>query len=272
MESITVQGERVPALGLGTWGLQGQGCQQAVSEALECGYRRIDTARAYENERDIGLALADSPLDRDELFLTTKVRGADASASQVLDSVEASLHQLGVSTIDLVLLHWPNPVVEIEETLGALAELRERSAIRHIGVSNFSLERLQKARAAIDVPIFANQVQFHPFKPRHDMVGYCQENDMMLTAFSPLVHGGATGDSVLAEVGRQYGKSGSQVAIRWALQHENVAVIPKASSREHLLENVAVFDFRLSAADLQRIERPSRLRTGIYWARGRLGV
>jgi diketogulonate reductase-like aldo/keto reductase len=273
VKHVTVQDVEVPALGLGTWRLEGEDCYRAVSTALEVGYRHVDTAQAYGNEREVGRAIADADVDREEVFLTTKVLPSEATDYASTRAAAGScLDRLGVDYADLVLLHWPNPLANLDGQLQALSDMREEGAIDHVGVSNFSTRQLRKAREYANAPIFTNQVQFHPYKPQRSMLRYCQDNDLALTAYSPLGHGGVLDDDLLRSVGRRYGKSPAQVAIRWALQHRNVLAIPKATSRSHIEENADVFDFQLTRQEMDQIARPSNLRTGVAWVRGRLGV
>jgi diketogulonate reductase-like aldo/keto reductase len=273
VEHVTVQGVEVPALGLGTWRAEGRDVYRAVSTALEAGYRHVDTAEAYGNEEQVGEAVADSPVDREDVWVTTKVLPATAiDYRRTREAAVASLDRLGMDYVDLVLLHWPNPIASLEEQLAALNDLADDGAIGHVGVSNFGRRRLARARERSDRPVLTNQVQFHPFKTQRPLLRYCQDNDVMLTAYSPLGHGGVVDDDLLAEIGAHHEKSGPQVAIRWALQHRNVAAIPKSTTPAHVRSNAAVFDFSLTETEMDRIARESPLRTGVAWVRGRLGV
>lgn len=271
MEYVTVQGEGVPAVGLGTWGLTGEECRRTVETALDVGYRHVDTAQAYGNEREVGQALASSGVDRDEVFLTTKVRASNARYDEVLASTEESRSRLGVETIDLLLLHWPTPMVPIAETMRAMTDLRERGRVRHVGVSNCNVKRLRAAREATATPVFADQVLCHPYHPQRELQAYCAREDVLLTAYSPLGQGGLVADDTLRKIGERYGKTPAQVALRWAIQQDHVAAIPKASSRAHLVENLDVFDFALTRYELDQVARPSLLRTGYSYVRGRFG-
>lgn len=271
-EYRSLDGDRVPTIGLGTWRLEGADCRRAVETALEIGYRHVDTAQAYGNERHVGVAMSAAEVDRDDVFLTTKVWVRNAGYDDVIASTRASLDRLGVDYVDLLLLHWPNPLVDIEETMAAMTDLREEGLTRHVGVSNFSVSQLERARAAADAPIVTNQVQFNPYDPKRELLRYCQDEDVVLTAYSPLAHGGAIHDDRLRAIGDRHGKSPAQVALRWAIQHRNVIVIPKATSREHVEENYDVFDFELSREEMETITTPSTLRGGLAWVRGRLGV
>jgi diketogulonate reductase-like aldo/keto reductase len=265
-------GARIPKVGLGTWRLTGDDCVEAVSTALELGYRHVDTAQVYENERQVGRAIRESDVPREEVFLTTKVDARNRSRDDVLASVARSLQRLDVDSVDLLLVHWPNPLADVETVVGAMNEARERGWVEHLGVSNFGVDRLRDARRHSDAPIVTNQVQFHPYHPQRRLLRYCQDRGILLTAYSPLAHGGVLHDEELRRVGRRYDRTPAQVAIRWAIQHEGVVAVPKATTRAHLAENLDVFDFSLTRAEVAHLARPSKLRTGLSWIRGRLGV
>lgn len=272
MEYVTVQGTEIPALGLGTWRMRGPKCRQAVSTALELGYRHIDTAQAYKNERKVGAAIRESEIDREDLFLTTKLDWSNRDRESVLESTRASLHKLGTDAVDLLLIHQPNLRTPLEETLDAMADLHREGLVRHIGVSNFSIERLNRARRIAAVPILADQVQYHPFWDQRDLLEYCRIYDVLLTAYSPLAHGGALNDELLRKIGTRYGKSPAQVGLRWLVQQEGVATIPKSTDPEHLADNLAIFDFELTDEEARAIRRPSVVRTAVHFVRGRLAT
>jgi 2,5-diketo-D-gluconate reductase B len=261
MEYVTVQDAEVPALGLGTWQITGEQCYETVSTALELGYRHIDTAQLYENEREVGRAIADSDVDREDVFLTTKVMPQRANYDGVVESTRESLERLDTDYVDLLLLHWPNPLVSFRDTARGMAELRDDGKIRHAGVSNFRRWRLKRARRQSPIPLLADQVRMHPFYTRRALREYCRNNDVMLTAYSPLAHGGMIDDDVCGAIGERYDKSPAQVALRWAIQHETVAAIPKSTSERHLAANVDIFDFSLSEREMAAIARPSVVKT-----------
>ena len=272
MEYETVDGEDVPAVGLGTWRTAGRTCRNAVATALDFGYRHVDTAQAYDNERDVGRAIAAADVDREAVFLTTKVWPMHRSADAIRESVHESLARLGTDYVDLLLIHWPNPLASTAEVMGALSDLRDEGATRHVGVSNFDRDQLQTARRVSRAPIVTDQVQFHPFNPQTELLDYCREADVLLTAYSPLAHGGILDDHVLTQIGRKYDKSPAQVALRWVVQQDGVVAIPKTTSNDHLEQNLDVFDFSLTETEMALVERPSRVRTGVSMLRGRLGV
>ncbi len=253
MEYVEAGGACIPKLGLGTWQNTGRNCTESVRTALELGYRHVDTAQMYGNEAEVGEGIAAADVDREDLFLTTKVSRSNLRRGDVIESVHESLDRLGVDYVDLLLIHWPHPRVPVAETLGAMAELREEDLVEHLGVSNFTRSQLREAMDAVDAPIVADQVLYHPYKDQSALREFCAEQSVALTAYSPLARGAVLDDDVLARMGRRYDKSAAQVALRWLLQQEGVVAIPKASSREHVEANLDVFDFSLTDEEMARI-------------------
>ncbi|MFB6185829.1 MAG: aldo/keto reductase [Halobacteriaceae archaeon] len=249
MEVIQHRDAEIPPVGLGTWQMDKQTAYEAVSTAVELGYRHIDTAQAYHNEQGVGKAIQDANIDRDEIFLTTKVYPGNRSVSDIVTSVEASLERLQTNYVDLLLIHWPHPLANLETVMKGLNEVHDRDWTRYIGVSNFGKDRLKRAQNISDVPIFTNQVLFHPWWPQRDLLRYCQTESILLTAYSPLANGYAVDDTLLAEIGEKYNKSSAQVTIRWVIQHENVVTIPMSTLRSHLKTGIAMlrsqFNYRL---------------------------
>ena len=252
LRALEIQGTTVPKLGFGTWEILGRDCEEAVADALEIGYRHLDTAQAYDNEAEVGKALAASNIPREELWLTTKLWRSEFAPDKVRASTEGSLERLQVSCIDLLLLHWPNDAVPLEETLGALASLREEGLVKHYGVSNFPAGMLREALKV--APVFADQVEFHPYLGQDALVELAAERDFMVTAYSPLARGKVPQDETLRAIGEAHGKTAGQVALRWLLDQPNVATIPKASSHDRRVENFEVFDFELSDEDRAKID------------------
>ena len=253
MESASVRGVSVPKVGLGTYRLSGTTCRTAVEQAIDLGYRHIDTAEYYDNQAAIGEAIAASDVPREDLFLTTKVWRTNLAHDAVLRSTRESLEKLGLDIVDLLLIHWPSQSVPIEETLSAMNQLQDEGRVRHIGVSNFSVQQLDAARDASETPILTNQVRYHPYADKQDLLEYCLANDVLLTAYSPLAKGRVADDGTLAGIGDRYDKTAAQVALRWLVQQEHVVAIPKASGRPHLAENLNVFDFSLSVEEMETI-------------------
>ncbi|WP_323191744.1 aldo/keto reductase [Halostella sp. PRR32] len=253
METVTVQGVDVPVLGLGTARMEGEECRNAVETALDLGYRHLDTAQMYDNEAAVGAAIRDHPVDREDLFVTTKIDPSNLSPDDVHASFEASLDRLGAEYVDLLLIHAPRDYAPVAETIGAMNELQEAETVRHIGVSNFSVDGLRAAIDASETPILTNQVEYHPYTDQTDLLSFCIDTDVLLTAYSPLAKGKVSDDETLAEIGDRYDKTPSQVALRWLLQQDRVAAIPKASSRDHMAENLDVFGFELSNEEMETV-------------------
>lgn len=260
MEYETIQGESVPKIGLGTVSLSDRECRTTVRTALELGYRHVDTAQGYRNEEPIGQAITDSNVDREELFLTTKVDPMRLRLNRetIIRSVDESLDRLGTDYVDLLLIHWSNPLASTKEVMETFADLREGGGkTRHVGVSNFGVEKLSAARNVSPAPVFADQVMFHTFSPKPELLDYCRSHDVLLTAYSPLAHGGALYDPLLQKLGEKYDKFAAQVALRWLVQHDGLVTIPKATSRSHLESNLTVFDFELTDTEMKLVARPS---------------
>jgi diketogulonate reductase-like aldo/keto reductase len=260
MQHIEIRKTMVPRLGLGTWQLKGPACRLGVQRALGVGYRHIDTAQAYDNEEDVGAAIAASGVPRSELFVTTKVSRTNLRRAAVRASTERSLARLGLDYVDLLLIHWPNPSVPLNETLEAMLELREERLVREIGVSNFSTRLLSEALAI--APIFCNQIEYHPFIDQRAQVELARREDCLLVAYSPLARGRAASERTLRRIAQAHGRTPSQVALRWLIQQDHVAAIPKSSGR-HLEENWNVFDFALTDLEMRQVfeihrgERPA---------------
>jgi 2,5-diketo-D-gluconate reductase B len=257
MEHKTIKGQKVPSLGLGTWRLSGEECRRAVERALSLGYRHIDTAQMYGNEGEVGQGIQSSNVDREDVFLVTKVRTSSFSHENVIRASRESLRKLQTDHVDLLLMHWPNPSVPLEETLGAMTELQEEGSVRHVGVSNFPPSMVAEATGYAEV--FCNQVEYHPYKPQDELLEQAREMDYLLTAYSPVAKGAVANDATLQEIGEAHeGKTPAQVALRWLAQQEQVAAIPKATSEDHLASNLDVFDFELSDDEMERVFRLRR--------------
>jgi 2,5-diketo-D-gluconate reductase B len=251
MEHQTIKGKRVPSLGLGTWQLSGQECVRVVDRALALGYRHIDTAQMYANEGEVGRGMRNSGVGREEIFLVTKVRTSRFSHDDVIHSTHESLKKLQTEYIDLLLMHWPNPSVPLEETLGAMTELQEEASVKHLGVSNFPPSMVEEATE--HATVFCNQVEYHTYTAQDELLDQAKEMDYLLTAYSPVAKGRVSNDATLREIGEAHGKTPTQVALRWLIQQVKVAAIPKAASEDHLRSNFDIFDFGLSSEEMERI-------------------
>jgi len=252
MMMIEANGARIPALGLGTWELRGRTCARIVEQALKLGYRHIDTAQVYENEREVGEGLRSSGVRRSELFLTTKVWTTHFAPHDLERSTKESLVRLRVPDVDLLLLHWPNSHVPLAETLGALAHAKTLGLTRHIGLSNFTVALLDEAVAASPEPLVCNQVEYHPYLDQTKVREACARHGLALVAYSPIAKGKIKNDPILTRIGRAHGKSPAQICLRWLMQ-QNVVAIPRTSKVERLSENLDVFDFTLSEQDMADI-------------------
>lgn len=252
----TVQGVEVPALGLGTWELNGAACRDAVEHALALGYRHLDTAQGYDNEAEVGEGLRRSGVPREEVFLVTKVKPDNFRRERVLASTLESLTKLRTDYVDLLLMHWPNPEVPLEETLSAFLELRDQGAVRRLGVSNFPAKPVDEAQEV--ARIFANQVEYHPYLGQETLVEQARAHDYLLTAYSPIARGKVLDDPVLREIGEAHGKTPVQVTLRWLVQQDHVAAIPKAASAKNRESNLDIFDFELSGDEMTRISALGR--------------
>jgi 2,5-diketo-D-gluconate reductase B len=250
-------GTPVPTLGFGTSRLLGAEAREGVAHALALGYRHVDTARAYENEAEVGAGLRASGVPRSEVWLTTKVWQDQLRAPDVRRSAEASLRDLGTDYVDLLLVHWPNPDIPLAETLGALQTLRAEGKARHLGVSNFPPGLLREA-FALQPDLVTDQVEYHPYLAQDALLGELRPRGAFLTAYTPLAKGAVLEDPVIREIAEAHGKSPVQVTLRWFLQQEGVAAIPKAASARHREANLAVFDFALSDDEMDRIHGLAR--------------
>ncbi|WP_276253286.1 aldo/keto reductase [Halomontanus rarus] len=256
MLSVITRGVEIPALGFGTARMDDHDERvRAISAALEAGYRHLDTAQVYGSEPAVGEAIRESDVAREELFVTTKLADGNRAYDDVIDSVHESLEHLDMETIDLLLIHSPNDEVSHEETLDAMNELYEDGLVEHLGVSNFSVDQTREAVAHSEAPIVTNQVEYHVHHRQDDLLEYCIDEGMMLTAYSPLGVGDALDADVLREIGDRHGKTPAQVAIRWLLQQPQVSTIPMSSSPEHVRENFDVFDFELTGEEMRDVFR-----------------
>ena len=250
--SVDSHGARIPIVALGTWQLNGDACVNLVGEALRLGYRHIDTARMYGNEVEVGEGIRSSGVRRDDIFLTTKVWHEDLRAKDFERSVEQSLTRLKLPYVDLILIHWPNPSVPLVETIGAMENVKKRGLARQIGVSNFTVALLNEAVQLAKEPLVTNQIELHPFVDADKVVAACRKHGLAVTAYCPIARGNAAGDTVLARIGKAHGKSSAQVSLRYLVQ-QDIIVLPRTSKVERLKENMAIFDFTLSDAEMAEI-------------------
>jgi len=252
MNFVEANGAKIPAIGLGTWELRGRTCARLVEQALRLGYRHIDTAQVYENEREVGEAVRASGVKRDEIFLTTKVWTTHFKPNDLERSAKESLARLRLTEIELLLLHWPNSQVPLAESLGAMARVKQLGLARHIGVSNFTVALIEEAVAACPEPLACDQVEYHPYLDQTKVREACVRHGMALVAYSPIAKGRIRNDRALLRIGDRYRKTAAQVCLRWQVQ-QGVAAIPRTSKLERPSENIEIFDFELSEEDMRQI-------------------
>lgn len=264
--TVVASGVEIPLLGFGTWQLEADDARRMVREALRIGYRHIDTAWIYKNEKAVGDGIADAVAEgivaRDDIFVTTKIWVEHFHRDALLRQAEESAISLGL-TPDLLLLHWPKPTPTLEETIGALNEAQERGFTRHIGLSNFPSSLFREAAGLSKAPLITNQVEYHPYLSQKTLIETARELGSSITAWSPLAQGKIAEDAVIGEIAKAHGKANGQVVLRWIIQ-QGVIAIPRTAKESRAAENFDIFDFELSAEEMARIHALAR-------ADGRLG-
>lgn len=252
MQAIEGRDAKIPALGLGTWDLRGPVCARIVEQTLRLGYRHVDTAEMYENEREVGEGLRASGVPREDVFVVTKVWPTHFSPPELERAAKDSLTRLRLTDVDLLLLHWPSPRIPLVETLGALCKVKRAGMARHIGLSNFTGAELDEAVALSTEPLVCNQIEAHPFLDQSATIAASRAHGMAVVAYSPIAKGAAKDDPVLVRIGRAHGKTAAQVSLRFLLQ-QGLGVIPRTGKIERLSENMAIFDFELSPEEMAEI-------------------
>lgn len=250
--TLAAHGAKLPAIGFGTMELPHRPAE-LVAHAIKSGYRAIDTARKYGTEERVGEGIRASGIARADLFVTTKVTEDNAREADFLRSAETSLKALGLDHVDLLLVHWPQPKVPFAETLGALAKAKRLGLTRHVGISNFTLAMLEEAVHLCPEPLVCNQLEYHAYLPQDRMLAALRRHGMILTAYCPVARGKLLDEPVLGEIGRAHGKTHAQVALRWLIQQPMVAAVPRPLEEKHIEEDLDVFDFTLSEAEMARI-------------------
>jgi 2,5-diketo-D-gluconate reductase B len=252
MQIVEANGARIPAMGLGTMTLKENVCVDIVSAALRGGYRHLDTAQMYGNEREVGEGMRASGVKREDVFLTTKAWHNRLAAGDLERSVDESLERLKLPQVDLLLIHWPNAVIPLRETLGALAKVKRAGLTKHIGVANFTVTLIEEAVRLSDEPLVTNQIEVHPFIDRSKVIAACRRHGISVTAYCPLARGKVPGNPTIERIAKAHGKSAGQVALRWLVQ-QGIIPIPRTAKAERLKENLAVFDFTLAPAEMSEI-------------------
>lgn len=249
----TIKGEQVPAIGLGTFQLTGPEGEAAIRAAIELGYRQLDTAIRYGNEVEVGRAVRASGVPRQELFVTSKIWFNDLEPAMVAQRTGETLERLGFDYVDLLLVHWPSRTIPLGETLDAFAQERAKGRTRLIGVSNFTAALLDEAIDVHKADLFCNQVEYHPYLSQRKVLERTQRAGMLLNAYQPIARGKVFSSELLKQIGRKYGKSGGQAALRWLIQQDGVGAIPRSSRVENLRANLDVFDFELTPQEMAAI-------------------
>jgi 2,5-diketo-D-gluconate reductase B len=254
--TLTAHGAAMPAIGFGTSSLAGP-VGEIVAHALACGYRHLDAARKYGTEEGVGEGIRAAKIPRVDLFITTKVSHENLHAADFARSVEQSLRALGVSYVDLLLVHWPNAAIPLAETMTALAKAKRDGLARHVGVANFNIAMVDEAARLCAEPLVALQAEFHPYLDQTKVRDALRQRDMFFIGYCPLGRGRLVDDAVVGEIARQKGKSVAQIALRWSVQ-QGVSPIPRSSNRQRIAENLAVFDFTLGDDEMARIAALNR--------------
>jgi 2,5-diketo-D-gluconate reductase B len=252
MPFVEAKGARIPLLGLGTWDLRGRVCSRVVEQALRLGYRHIDTAEMYDNEREVGEGLRASGVRRDDVFVATKIWPTHFAPREFDRAVHESLARLRVNQVDLLLLHWPHQRLPLAETIAVLCKAKHDGLARHIGVSNFSVAQVEEAVRIATEPLVCNQFECHPFMDQSKLIAACRAHDMAVVAYSPLSRGRVRDHALLGRIGAVHKKSAAQVCLRFLVQ-QKIVVIPRTSKVERLSENAAIFDFVLSDKEMAQI-------------------
>ena len=247
----------IPSIGLGTWELRGRKCRRVVREALELGYRHIDTAAMYENESEVGSGIVDSGVDRKEVFLTTKINTIEVNNEGIVDAFHKSLSDLKTDYVDLLLIHWPTFSTSLGDMLEIMYGIKESQKARAIGVSNFNTTLLNECARLGFEDIYCNQVEYHPFLSQEVLLKKMNEMDVIPVAYCPICRGDVAKDSVIIELSEKYNKTPAQVTLRWVIQQQSVA-IPKSAKKRRLKENIDIYDFEIDDQDMTRIHSLAR--------------
>jgi diketogulonate reductase-like aldo/keto reductase len=243
----------IPILGFGTWELQGKQAVKSIKTAIEVGYRHIDTADYYQNHQEVGQAIKESKVKRGDIFLVTKLWPNELGEQDAKKATKRFLNELQTEYIDLLLIHWPSPLVPTEETLRAMEEMREEGIINAIGVSNYDKTDLKEALDT-ETKVTNNQIEYHPSKQPKQLTEFCKENNITVTAYSPLGRGKALNNPTIKKIANKYNKPSEQVIINWLIA-QDIITIPKATSKEHIESNFKALDWQLDKEDIDIINK-----------------
>jgi diketogulonate reductase-like aldo/keto reductase len=254
MQYVEAHGARIPQIGLGSMTLTGETGMQAIKTALDVGYRHLDTAAHYGNEKENGEALRASGVKREDVFITTKVRQDDAMPDAFARVVDQSLANLKLPQVDLLLIHWPSKTVPLNLTIGALCKAKKDGKTKHIGLSNFTTALLDEAWKVTSEPLVCNQIEAHPFINQDKVIAASKKRGMAVVAYVPIARGKVPGAEALERIGKAHGKSAAQVSLRYLIEL-GLVPIPRSTKRGHLKENLEVFDFKLSGAEMGELKK-----------------
>ena len=264
--TVTASGVQIPLLGFGTWQLEGDDARRMVYEALKIGYRHIDTAWIYKNEKEVGQgiaeAIADGIVTREDIWVTTKIWVEHFTHDALLKQAKESADSLGL-TPDLLLLHWPKPAPTLKETIEALNEAKAQGLTKNIGLSNFPSALWREAQSLSAANLLTDQVEYHPYLSQKTLMGTAIELNAVLTAWSPLAQGKIADDATISEIAAKHGKTNGQITLRWIIQ-QGVIAIPRTAKVSRAEENFGIFDFELSGEDMDRL-------SSLAHADGRIG-
>jgi len=253
MKTVSANGAEIPAIGLGTWELRGEQCAQLVSSALQAGYTHIDTAQMYKNEREVGEGIRASGIDRDKVFVTTKIWPDHFATDDFARAVDESLALLNCGVPDLLLLHWPSRTVPIAETITALNKARRAGLVRHIGISNFTVKQIDEAVALSEAPLVCNQIEFHPLINQDRVRAACARHGLAVTAYCPIARNKVADEPVICGIAARHNASPAQIALAWLAGLGDVISIPRSSRPERLVDNLKALDISLSEDEVAEI-------------------
>src|SRR5947209_3210846 len=268
MQTVEANGAKIPAIGLGTWQLNGSVRSRITEQALKLGYRHLDCALIYGNEKEIGEGLHASGVKREDVWITAKVPHTELAPHDLERAVKQSLANLRVSDVNLLLIHWPNPQIPLADTMGAMAKMKKEGYTRHIGISNFTVKLVEQAVKLSSEPIVTNQIEWHPYLDESVVQAACRKHGIAVTAYCPIARGRAVGDELLTRIGAKYHKTAGQVSLRWLIQ-KGAIVIPRTSKVERLTQNMMIFDFVLAPEDMAEIDtlaKPAGRVVKVGWA------
>jgi 2,5-diketo-D-gluconate reductase B len=254
---IESHGARIPVLGFGTMTLKEDVCVQLVEAALRLGYRHLDTAQMYGNEREVGSGMRSSGLKREDIFLTTKVWFTRLAAGDFERSVDESLERLALPWVDLLMIHWPNAQLPLPESIAALCKMKKTGIAKHIGIANFNIAMIEEAVKVASEPIAVLQIETHPYLDQSKVIAAARRHGMAIVGYCPLARGKVPADPTLQRIGKAHGKTPAQAALRFLMQQQ-IIPIPRTSKRERLAENLGSLDFTLSEAEMAEIAKLKR--------------